>query len=168
MRIAPALIALALAGVAAGSAPAAAPRFAVVDCDDAARAVAQPSGTLYGARLGFSWGTRPKKLVLSQNANYPFTSKLPIFIRGGGRAFTIEISPTWHQPAGMAWDNRGDAKPAIAHGVRVVPCPGGDNAAVWLAYPGGFYVAKPACLPIVITIGAKRYPARVPLGRACP
>ena len=68
----------------------------------------------------------------------------------------------------MAWDSRGDAQPAIAHGVRVLPCPGGDNASVWLAYPGGFYVAKPACLPIVITIGARRYRARVPLGRACP
>jgi hypothetical protein len=67
----------------------------------------------------------------------------------------------------MAWDSRGDATPRIARGVRVVPCPGGDNASVWLAYPGAFYVEKPACLPLVITIGARRYTARVPLGRAC-
>ncbi|MDP9258527.1 MAG: hypothetical protein M3Q31_18540 [Actinomycetota bacterium] len=168
MRIALALAAIALAGVAAGSAPAATPRLAIVNCDDAARSVAQPGGTLYGGRLGFSWGSRAKKLVLSQNASFPLWSKLPIFIRAGGRAFTIEIAPAWHERAGMAWDNRGDAKPAIAHGVRILPCPGGDNATVWLAYPGGFYVARPACLPIVITIGAKRYRARVPLGRGCP
>ena len=68
----------------------------------------------------------------------------------------------------MAWDNRGDARPRIARGVRVEPCPGGDKLSVWLAYPGGFYVARPACLPIVITIGAARYDALVPLGRACP
>jgi hypothetical protein len=168
MRIALALTLLALAGVAAGTASAAAPRLAIVDCDDAARAVNEPGGTLYGSRLGFSWGTRAKKLVPAQTLKYPFLSKLPIFIRGGGKSFTIEIAPTWHQRAGMAWDNRGDAKPAIAQGVRVLPCPGGDNATVWLAYPGGFYVTKPACLPIVITMGAKRYRARVPLGRACP
>ena len=155
-------------GLAAGSAPAATPRLAIVDCDDAARGVAQPGGKLYGARLGLSWGTRAKKLAPSQDASFPFWSKLPIFIRAGGRPFTIAIAPSWHERAGMAWDSRGDAQPAIAHGVRVLPCPGGDNASVWLAYPGGFYVARPACLPIVITIGARRYPARVPLGRACP
>ena len=47
----------------------------------------------------------------------------------------------------MAWDRRGDAKPKIARGVRVVPCPGGDKLSVWLAYPGGFYVARPALRP---------------------
>ena len=68
----------------------------------------------------------------------------------------------------MAWDRRGDAKPEIARGVRIVPCPGGDKLSVWLAYPGGFYVARPACVPLVITIGAMRYRTGVPLGRACP
>jgi hypothetical protein len=168
MRIALALSAIALACVAAGTAPAATPRFAIVDCDDAGRATAQPTGTLYGGRLGLSWGTRARKLVLQQNARYPFTTRLPVFIRAGGAPFTIQIAPSWHRTAGMAWDNRGDAKPPIARGVRVLPCPGGDGQTVWLAYPGAFYVARPACLPIVITIGARRYRARVPLGRACP
>jgi hypothetical protein len=168
MRIAGALLVIALVVVAAGSAPAATPRLALVTCDDAARSVAQPDGKLYGSRLAFSWGSRARKLVLSQNARYPYTSKLPIFIRAGGRAFTIKIAPAWHERAGMAWDNRGDARPAIAHGVRVLPCPGGNGASVWLAYPGGFYVQRPACLPLVITIGARRYQAQVPLGRPCP
>ncbi|HET6173435.1 MAG TPA: hypothetical protein VFD90_12545 [Gaiellales bacterium] len=167
MRIACAWIVGLTVVVAAGSAPAAAPRLASVTCDDAARSVAQPGGTLYGHRLAFSWGSRAKRLVPSANAHFPFWSRLPIFIRAGGSPFTIEIAPAWHETAGMAWDARGDAKPAIAHGVRVLPCPGGDEASVWLAYPGGFYVARPACLPIVITIGATRVQARVPLGRAC-
>jgi hypothetical protein len=167
MRIALALITLALAGVAAGSAPAAQPRVAIVDCDDAARAIAQPGGKLYGGRLGLSWGTRAKKLVSGPNVTYPFTSSLPIFIKAGGKSFTIAIAPSWRKRAGLAWDARGDAEPPIAQGVRVLPCPGGDKATVWLAYPGGFYVAQPACLPIVITIGGKRSTARVPLGRSC-
>jgi hypothetical protein len=166
--IALALIALALAGTAAGSAPAAAPRFAIVDCDDAARAIAQPGGMVFGGRLGLSWGSRPRKLVAVQNARFAFSSRLPIFIRAGGRAFTIAVAPTWHGKAGMVWDERGDARPAIAQGVRVLPCPAGDNATVWLAYPGAFYVQRAACLPIVITIEGRRYTARVPLGRACP
>jgi hypothetical protein len=167
MRIVSAALA-ALLVVAAGSAPAATPRLALVDCDDAARSVAQPAGTLYGTRLALSWGSRAKRLAPFRSVRFPYSSSLPIFIRAGGRAFTIEIAATWHARAGMAWDNRGDAKPKIAHGVRVVPCPGGDKLSVWLAYPGGFYVARPACLPIVITIGGTRYLTRVPLGRACP
>jgi hypothetical protein len=168
MRIACAAAFVALLTVAAGSAPAATPRLALVTCDDAGGSVATPGGTLYGKRLALSWGTRARKLSPIQNVRFPFSSSLPIFIRAGGRAFTIEIARAWHQPAGMAWDNRGDAKPRIAHGVRVEPCPGGDKLSVWLAYPGAFYVARPACLPIVITIDARRYRARVPLGRACP
>jgi hypothetical protein len=168
MRIVLALTALALACAAAGTAPAATPRLAIVNCDDAARAAAPPAGTLYGARLGLSWGTRARKLVLRQNGRYPYWSKLPIFIRAGGQPFTIQIAPSWHGTAGMAWDARGDAKPQIARGVRVVPCPRGDGQTVWLAYPGAFYMAQPGCLPIVITIGGRRYTARVPLGRACP
>ncbi|MDX6628664.1 MAG: hypothetical protein QOH00_910 [Gaiellales bacterium] len=168
MRIASAILITALVVVAAGTAPAATPRLALVDCDDAARSVAQPGGRLYGDRLGLSWGSRAKKLVLSQTAGFPYASRLPIFIRAGGRRFTIEIAPAWRGRAGMAWDRRGDARPAIARGVRVAPCPGGDGSSIWLAYPGGFYVQRPACLPLVITIGPRRYRARVPLGRACP
>jgi hypothetical protein len=154
--------------VAAGSAPAAAPRLALVTCDDAGGSVAQPGRPLYGSRLGLSWGAKASKLSPFPNVRFPYSSRLPLFIRAGGRAFTIEIAATWHRPAGMAWDRRGDAKPKIARGVRVVPCPGGDKLSVWLAYPGGFYVARPACVPLVITIGTMRYRARVPLGRACP
>jgi hypothetical protein len=159
---------VALLGVAAGTAPAATPRLATVDCDDAARSVSQPGGTLYGQRLALSWGSRARKLAPNTSLRYPYTTQLPIFIRAGGRPFTIEIAPAWHQRAGMAWDSRGDAKPAIARGVRVLPCPGGDKLSVWLAYPGRFYVDRPECLPLVITIGARSYRARVPLGRACP
>jgi hypothetical protein len=168
MRIVCAAALVALLAVADGSVPAATPRLALVTCDDAAGSVSTPGGTLYGKRLALSWGTRATKLAPIQNVRFPFASSLPIYIRAGGRAFTIEIAPAWHQPAGMAWDKRGDAKPRIARAVRVEPCPGGDKLSVWLAYPGGFYVARPACLPIVITIGVRRYRARVPLGRGCP
>jgi hypothetical protein len=153
--------------VAAGSAPAATPRLALVTCDDAGGSVVQPSGPLYGSRLALSRGSQVRRLSPFPNVRFPYSSSLPLFIRAGGRAFTIEIAAAWHERAGMAWDRRGDAKPKIARGVRVVPCPGGDKLSVWLAYPGGFYVARPACVPIVITIGAMRYRTRVPLGRAC-
>jgi hypothetical protein len=167
MRTASAAL-VALLAVAAGTAPAATPRLAIVDCDDAAGSVSQPGGTIYGQRLALSWGSRARKLAPNPNLRYPYTTRLPIFIRAGGRAFTIQIPAAWRQRAGMAWDNRGDAKPAIARGVRVVPCPGGDKLSVWLAYPGRFFVDRPACLPLVITIRGKSYRARVPLGRACP
>ena len=62
--------------------------------------VAQPGGTLYGQRLALSWGSRARKLVRYDDVHYPYRIKLPIFIRAGGRAFTIEVPPTWHQPAG--------------------------------------------------------------------
>jgi hypothetical protein len=170
MRILAGILATLLTSVvaAAGSAPAAAPRLALVTCDDAGGSVAQPGRRLYSSRLALSWDTKARKLSPFRNVRFRYSSSLPLFIRAGGRAFTIEVAATWHGSAGMAWDRRGDAKPKIARGVRIVPCPGGDKLSVWLAYPGGFYVARPACVPIVITIGAMRYRTGVPLGRACP
>ena len=127
--------------VAAGPAPAAAPRLAPVTCDDAARSVAQPGGKLYGSRLAFSWGSRAKKLVLSQNARIPVHEQAPDLHQGG--------RPRLHDRdrAGLARARRDGVgqprgrKARDRPGVRVLPCPGGDGASVWLAYPGGFYDA---------------------------
>ena len=167
MRIACATLVTALVVVAAGSAPAATPRLALVTCDDAARSVAQPGGTLYGGRLEVLVGLACEARALARSPAFPYWSKLPIFIRAGGRPFTIEIAPTWRGARNGLGQARGREAGDRAWRA-VVPCPGGDRSSVWLAYPGGFYVERPACVPIVITIGAKRYRARVPLGRACP
>jgi hypothetical protein len=153
--------------IAPDQAPAATPRVALVTCDDAGGSVGPPAGPLYGRRLALSWGAKARKLVPFANVRFPYESRLPLYIRAGGRPFTIAIAPAWRGRAGMAWDRRGDAKPQIARAVRVLPCPGGDKLSVWLAYPGGFYVARPACLPLVITINGVRHRTRVPLGRAC-
>ena len=89
-------IAIAVAALAAGTAPAATPRLAIVDCDDAAARSSQPGGKLYGARLGFSWGRARRSSRRRRTRSLPFWSKLPIFMRAGGRAFTIAIAPSWH------------------------------------------------------------------------
>lgn len=102
MRILAGILATLLTSVvaAAGSAPAAAPRLALVTCDDAGGSVAQPGRRLYSSRLALSWDTKARKLSPFRNVGFPYSSSLPLFIRAGGRAFTIEIAATWHGSRG--------------------------------------------------------------------
>ena len=45
-----------------------------------------------------------------------------------------------------------------------VPCPGQTG---WLAYAGGFYVATPTCLPIVVRAASREQTVRIAVGVAC-
>ena len=139
-----------------------------------AGSVAAPAGTLYGARLGLSWGTHATQARRSRARPIcPYSSEAPaLHPRQAGRAFTIAGR------AGVAQGRRhGVGRPRRRRSRRsravCASCPAREatRRRVWLAYPGGFYVARPACLPLVITIGAKRYRVartarpRLPLSR---
>lgn len=43
--------------------------------------------------------------------------------------------------------------------------PGGGG---WLAYPGGYWVDRPACVPIIVRAGGKQQQVHIGLGTACP
>ena len=60
----------------------------------------------------------------------------------------------------IGWGN-----PGLPARRLVVPvCPGSG----WLAFAGGFYVPRPACLPIVVSTGGQQRRVFVGVGAPCP
>jgi hypothetical protein len=156
--------------LAAGTAGASGQRLGVVTCADGVATVAKlgPHPTVIGGRLAGLTLRSPRSMAQiapTGDPVYAYFSKIAIIVRAGTAPFTIKLAPSWRARAGMEWDNTSGH--VISDGVRVVPCAHGDDNGVWVAYPGGFYVAGPVCLPIEITMGAQRTTRRIPLGVAC-
>ena len=86
------------------------------------------------------------KVWLWIRANYPATLTLP---RGAG--------------AEMRWSNTED-KPQ-GRTFRTPVCRAGD--ATWTAYPGGFLLPRPACLPLTVSADGHTTTVTIAIGRPC-
>jgi hypothetical protein len=62
--------------------------------------------------------------------------------------------------ARLEWGGVATTGPTTHH----VPCTG---QAGWFVYAGGFYVAAPTCLPMVVRSGGREQTVRIPVGVAC-
>ena len=49
--------------------------------------------------------------------------------------------------------------------VPACPSAGGDG---WLAYAGGYYTARPACVPLIVAAAGRRQQVHIGLGTPCP
>ena len=49
-----------------------------------------------------------------------------------------------------------------------VSCPSGASSSGWLAYAGGYWVPRPACVPLIVRVGGKEQRVYIGLGIACP
>ncbi|MFI5952647.1 hypothetical protein [Cryptosporangium sp. NPDC051539] len=82
--------------------------------------------------------------------------KTGLLVRAG-RTATLSVGPE----AAISWGNTGSEWTRTLY-VPVCPQPAGAHGP-WLAYPGGYSVDAPACLPVVIN----GVTLRIPLGRPC-
>jgi hypothetical protein len=77
-----------------------------------------------------------------------------------GSAFDLIV------PAGTAlrigW---GQTDPGTRLHVPACPNAGGDG---WLAYPGGYWTTRPACVPLVVAAAGGRREVHIGLGTPCP
>jgi len=62
--------------------------------------------------------------------------------------------------ARLDWNGVATTGPATRH----LPCSGQTD---WFIYAGGYYVAAPACLPIVVRYGSREQTVRIAVGIAC-
>ena len=49
-----------------------------------------------------------------------------------------------------------------------VSCPAGASSSGWLAYPGGYWAPRPACVQLVVRAGGKERRVLIGLGTPCP
>jgi hypothetical protein len=51
--------------------------------------------------------------------------------------------------------------------LHVPACPSAGGAG-WLAYAGGYWTERPACLPLIVAAGGRKQQVHIGVGTACP
>jgi hypothetical protein len=91
-------------------------------------------------------------------------SKTGLQIKAGTR-FELAIPPAWAGRLRIGWAN-GPARPGPGLVVDCHPYPRDPSG--WLAYPGGFWLRHPACVPLLIEAGGRTERVHIGLGTPCP
>jgi hypothetical protein len=79
-----------------------------------------------------------------------------------GSKFTLTVPDEWRGHLAIGWGS--PAKPSEQ--VTVDGCR--YSTAKWLAYAGGYWIDKRACVPLIVDSAGRRKMVRIPLGKPCP
>jgi hypothetical protein len=88
--------------------------------------------------------------------------KAGILVRPGKTPVDIIVPPAWRSRLVIQWGE--PAGPASS--LRITGCPGREVP--WLPYGGGFNVAAPSCVPLIVRSGGRSQTLRFGIGRRCP
>ena len=88
-------------------------------------------------------------------------AKTGLVVRAG-RSFDLVVPDG--TTLGVAW---GSASAAPTRRLHVPACPsaGGDG---WLAYAGGYWTDRPACVTVIVAAGGRQQRVRIGVGTPCP
>lgn len=90
-------------------------------------------------------------------------AKTGLVIRAG-RPFEIDVTPQPDDRVAIGWSNS-----AFLPAARfVVPSCPDTYGTGWLAYPGGYWVDRPLCLPLTVHADGREQQVRIGVGTACP
>jgi hypothetical protein len=135
-------------------------------CDspiDVVRSPAQPrSGTLGVVSLD----TTSVLQVSGTGGNDPHRlfAKTGLLVHAG-RAASLTVLPGWATDVSIAWGNHAAEWTTTLH---IPACPPPSGSSQWLAFPGGFSLDKPACVPLEVRAGSKTATIQVSVGTPCP
>jgi hypothetical protein len=112
----------------------------------------------------------PNAAALQTSIQGPANSATRLFAKTGllirtGRRSELAIPPAWAGRLRIGWAN-GPARPGPGLLVNCHPYPGDRSG--WLAYPGGFWLPHPACVPLLIKSGGRSQRVQIGLGTPCP
>lgn len=125
------------------------------DFENVLGVVALPTSSKAAAR-GTSRGGDPDPAVR-------LFAKTGLVIRAG-TTFELVVPDEAKDMVSIGW-GVGPVKPSR----RVtVSCPAGASSSGWLAYPGGYWAPRPACVPLIVRAIGKEQCVHIGLGTPCP
>jgi hypothetical protein len=110
-------------------------------------------------RVTFSWARVYQ--IAKQNGRFPYWSKVGLYVRTGRTPVSISVPLAWRRRAAIAWGDQQRPVPIL----RVPGCPSAPR--MWSGYSGGFYVSRPACVPLIVGVAGRRTVVRFGIGRSC-
>jgi hypothetical protein len=155
-----AFVALAAAG---GTTTAAGNRIATATCSDSIHVIGQPPPPAAKLVLGRVKMPGPDMVLDPAPAASPGA---PRFAKHGwavtpGAPVVLEVPRRYRRVAGLAFGRGKLGVPVL----RLRPCPG--YAKPWTSWPGGYYVLKPMCVPIIVRADGRTARVPVSVGRRC-
>jgi hypothetical protein len=82
-----------------------------------------------------------------------------------GKPFEVVVPRAWRNRAAVDWGNDGPRR--ITDHLQVRGCTPVGAHGKWLVYPGGIWVARPACVPIVVKTATSSRTVHVSVGARC-
>jgi hypothetical protein len=107
----------------------------------------------------------PLQANLSGESNpaYRLFAKRGLLVKAASQ-LEIVVPAEFASRAAVVWGNPGTPTAHLLFG----PCPSTPTKTGWLAYPGGFLVAEPMCLPLLIRTAGREARVQIGVGRSCP
>ncbi len=162
------LVALAAAVLAAAGTPPRIPTSALVRCDHIIYDLAAPNPTRrvlldHVALPPERFPSRPR--YSPHGRPFPYWAKNGIEVRYANVTVELVVPVAWRTRFAIGWGSPARA----ASSVRIPPCTGvGYPTDGWRAYAGGYWVRKPACVPLIVRIGGATTTIRLGIGVDCP
>lgn len=113
--------------------------------------------------------TSPRHVALQATASGVSVPGLRLFAKQGlnakaGERFEIVVPAEYVGRAAVVWGSPGTPTTHLLFG----PCASVPTRTGWLSYAGGYLVADPMCLPLVVRSGGHEQQVTVGVGRPCP
>jgi hypothetical protein len=80
-------------------------------------------------------------------------------------AVELRVADEWRGKFSFGWGQPADRP--VEH-LRVPACASTRGAGKWLAFTGGYYVADPACVSLIVTVGHAQQRVQLGMGAPCP
>ena len=96
--------------------------------------------------------------VARAGGRLPYWRKAGLLVRANTRDVTISVPLAWRTRVAITWGDSG-----VVSSLRVAAC----ATHRWNVYTGGFYVRRPACVPLDIRVDTRTTRVRFGIGRAC-
>jgi len=125
---------------------------------------AEPPKPSDGERVLFDSVAVPPRYraqVWSVSGDWPYWRKAGLLVRAGTKRVSVTVPEAWRNRLAITW---GDSGTVAA--LRIEPCNRPPNK--WNVYTGGFYLRAPACVPLIVRVGARSTTVRFGLGTRCP
>jgi hypothetical protein len=78
--------------------------------------------------------------------------------------FEMIVPAEWSARLTIGWGNPGRR----THHLVVTGCPAPTAGAKWLAFAGGYWVAEPACVPVIVRADGREQLVHIAVGTPCP
>jgi hypothetical protein len=151
------------AGVASGPAGSGEETLA---CEESIGTPASPEANL---RVSLDAVALPVGIVLQTSASGETDPAARLFAKWGllvraGVVVDLVVPAGWTDRARVGWGSPGVPTTHL----HVPGCAGRVMPGAWLAFAGGYWVDKPACLPLIVSSGGRQTTVHISVGVACP